>query len=214
MLAALLSGAAAGLAVALPIGAIGSYLIGLAAREKLGIAGAAALGVATVDGAYALLAAFGGVGLEPLLRRVSGPLGALAALVLMVLGVQTVRIAVRRYRHRVADPRSSQLSRSPRLRNPQRAYLTLMALTAINPATIITFAAVVLGRGGTAGTLTWWQVGAFALGAFLASALWQLLLVGGGSALGRVLRGPRGQFGLAVASAALMVGLAAGVLLS
>ena len=53
----LFAGALAGLAVAMPIGAIGSYLIGLAAQERLAAAVAAALGVATVDGAYALVAA-------------------------------------------------------------------------------------------------------------------------------------------------------------
>jgi len=55
-------------------------------------------------------------------------------------------------------------------------------------------------------------VAVFAVGAFAASAGWQLLLVGGGSLLGRVLRGRRGQLGIAAASAALMLGLAAVVL--
>ncbi len=37
----LLAGVRAGLAVAVPIGAIGSSLVGLAARERLGVAGLA-----------------------------------------------------------------------------------------------------------------------------------------------------------------------------
>ena len=53
----------------------------------------------------------------------------------------------------------------------------------------------------------------FALGAFVASAVWQLLLVGGGSLLGRLLSGRRGQLGIAIASAAIMLGLAIVVLL-
>src|SRR4051812_11402534 len=50
MTADLLAGALAGLAVAMPVGAIGAYLLGLAARERFGVAAVAALGVATTDG--------------------------------------------------------------------------------------------------------------------------------------------------------------------
>ena len=53
----------------------------------------------------------------------------------------------------------------------------------------------------------------FALGALAASAIWQLLLVGGGSVLGRLLRGRRGQLGIALGSAAIMLGLAVAVLI-
>ena len=40
----LLAGAVAGLAVAMPVGAIGAYLIGLGARERIAVAAAAASG--------------------------------------------------------------------------------------------------------------------------------------------------------------------------
>jgi arginine exporter protein ArgO len=60
--------------------------------------------------------------------------------------------------------------------------------------------------------VSWLAVGLFALGAFVASAVWQLLLVGGGSLLGRLLSGRRGQLGIAIASAAIMLGLAVVVL--
>ena len=62
MLGDLAAGAVAGLAVAMPVGAIGAYLLGLAARERFAVAAAAALGVASVDGAYALVASLGGAG--------------------------------------------------------------------------------------------------------------------------------------------------------
>jgi len=67
-----LSGAMTGLAVAMPIGAIGTYLIGLAARERTPTAAAAALGVASVDGAYAIAAALAGAGVHELLSEASG----------------------------------------------------------------------------------------------------------------------------------------------
>ena len=87
-----------GLAVAMPIGAIGTYLIGLAARERAATAAAAALGVASVDGAYAIVAALGGAGLQALISEVSGWLTWIAAMTLIAVAIRTVQRAVRRYR--------------------------------------------------------------------------------------------------------------------
>ena len=53
-----------------------------------------------------------------------------------------------------------------------------------------------------------------ALGAFVASAVWQLLLAGSGSLLGRLLRGRRGQLGISLGSALIMLALSGGLLLS
>jgi arginine exporter protein ArgO len=203
----LLAGAVAGLAVAMPVGAIGAYLLGLAARERLSVAAAAALGVGSVDGAYALAASLGGAGLRSLVQRSSAALTVLAALVLVALAIGTLQHAVRRYRE-VAPP----VSGAGRLASPRRAYAALVGLTAVNPATVITFSAVALGRPAGDAGLSWLAVGLFALGAFVASAVWQLLLVGGGSLLGRLLSGRRGRLGIAVASATLMLGPAGAVL--
>jgi arginine exporter protein ArgO len=203
----LLAGAVAGLAVAMPVGAIGAYLLGLGARERFSVAAAAALGVASVDGGYALVASLGGAGLRSLLQRASTVLTMLAALVLVALALRTLQQAVRR--HRAATVPSDW---SGRLGRPLRAYVALVGLTAVNPATVITFSAVVLGRpAGTAG-FSWLPITLFALGAFAASAAWQLLVVGGGSVLGRLLAGRRGQLGIAVTSAVIMLGLAVAVL--
>jgi arginine exporter protein ArgO len=195
-----------GLAVAMPIGAIGTYLIGLAARERTPTAAAAALGVASVDGAYAIVAALAGAGVHELLSEGSGWLTGVAAITLVLVAVHTLRMAIRRYRgHTGSLVQHGQPS-------PARAYLSLFALTAINPATVITFAAVVIGRSQIGSS--WLAVALFALGAFLASAMWQLMLAGGGSLLGRLLRGRRGQLGISLGSALIMLALSAGVLLS
>jgi threonine/homoserine/homoserine lactone efflux protein len=159
----LLAGAVAGLAVAMPIGAIGVYLLGLAARERLAVAAAAALGVGSVDGTYALIAALGGAGLRSLLERASAVLTALAALVLVGLAIRTLQQAVRRLRE--AAPR---VAGTGRLASPRRAYAALVGLTAVNPATVITFSAVALGRPARDLGLSWLAVGLFALGAFVA----------------------------------------------
>jgi arginine exporter protein ArgO len=208
MISYLFSGAVTGLAVAMPIGAVGSYLVGLAARERTAIALAAALGVASVDGGYAVLAAAGGTGLQAMLTEVSGWLTYAAAITLVVVAVHTMRTAFRRYRGDIQT--RAQLSRL----TPARAYLSLVALTAINPATVVTFAAVIVGRSSSEGGPSWQAVALFALGAFGASAIWQLLLAGGGSLLGRLLRTRRGQLRISLCSAFVMLGLAVGVLLS
>jgi arginine exporter protein ArgO len=204
----IVSGAAAGLAVAMPIGAIGTYLIGLGARERTITAAAAALGVASVDGTYAIVAALGGAGLQVFISEASGWLGWIAALTLIAVAVRTVQLAVYRYR-------ASNVTVGPmRGLTPLRAYLSLAALTAVNPVTLVTFAAVIVGRSVNEVGSSWLAVALFALGAFLASAVWQLMLAGGGSLLGRLLRGRRGQLGIAVCSALIMLGLAVAVLLS
>jgi arginine exporter protein ArgO len=205
MISDFVSGAVAGLAVAMPIGAVGSYLIGLAARERPPTAAAAALGIASVDGVYAILAALSGAVVHELLSEASGWLTWAAAITLGLVAVHTMRLAIRRYRgHTGTLAQHSKLS-------PARAYLSLFALTAINPATVITFAAVVIGRSQIGPS--WLAMALFALGAFVASAVWQLLLAGGGSLLGRLLRGRRGQLGISLGSALIMLALSASVLL-
>jgi arginine exporter protein ArgO len=202
----LVAGALTGLAVALPIGAIGTYLIGLGARERTITAAAAALGVASVDGIYAVVAALGGAGLQVFIREASGWLSWIAVITLIAVAIRTVHVALGRYRatNDAAGPIGGL--------TPLRAYFSLAALTAVNPATLVTFAAVIVGRSmGEVGS-AWTTVMLFALGAFLASAVWQLVLAGGGSILGRLLRGRRGQLGIAVCSALIMLGLAIAVL--
>ena len=202
------SGILAGLAVAMPIGAVGSYLVGLGARERISVATAAALGVASVDGGYAVVATVGGAGLQGLVNEASDWLEWVATVVLAAVAVRTLLVARRRYRST-----SGRMGR-PGTLSPARAYFSLVALTALNPATLITFAAVVIGRSRSEGDAAWPAVVLFAVGALLASAAWQLLLTGSGNLLGRVLSGRRGRLWISVCSALLMLGLAAGLLLS
>jgi arginine exporter protein ArgO len=201
------AGAVAGLAVAMPIGAVGTYLIGLGARERITVASAAALGVASVDGGYAVIAALSGSGVRALLSTLSDWLELLAAIVLAVLAVRTMHLALRRYRGSVSAVRR------PKDLTPARAYLSLVALTALNPATVITFAAVAVGRSVTEHGSALPTIALFAIGAFAASAVWQLLLTGGGNLLGRVFTGRRGQLGISACSALIMLGLSIALLL-
>ena len=120
MISDFVSGVVTGLAVAMPIGAIGTYLIGLAARERTATAAAAALGVASVDGAYAIVAALGGAGLQALISDVSGWLAWIAAMTLVAVALHTVQCAVRRFRGN-----NSTVGRLHGL-TPVRGYLSLV----------------------------------------------------------------------------------------
>jgi threonine/homoserine/homoserine lactone efflux protein len=74
------------------------------------------------------------------------------------------------------------------LDSPRKAYLTVMAITAVNPATVVYFVALVVGS--PMGDIDGVGIAvAFVLGVGLASAAWQLLIAGGGAVLGRVLSG-------------------------
>ena len=205
MIGALLAGVVAGYGVALPLGAIGTYLIGLGARERFGIAAAAALGVASTDGIFAVLATVGGVGLARSLRPVATPLSYLAAAVLVVLAGRTIARAVR--------PRVSPTGVVGAVRlTPLGSYLGLLALTAVNPATLIYFMAIVLGGRSHGAAGTFGAAVLFPIGVLGASASWQLTLAGSGAVLGQALRGPRSQRLFALASGAIMLGLAGSLL--
>jgi arginine exporter protein ArgO len=199
---ALISGLLAGYGVAIPVGAIGVLIISLSARESLRVGVGAALGVATADGLYALVAVLGGAAVAGLVRPIATPLRIVAGVVLLGLAVQ---IGVAAWRHS-RDP-SREVPRS-KLRTGPRAFLGVLGLTILNPATIIYFAALVLGQkaGGTTSSLATELV--FVVAVFAASASWQLLLAIGGSALGRTLSGPRGKLITAMVSSVVIAVLA------
>jgi arginine exporter protein ArgO len=146
--------------------------------------------------------------LQALANEASDWLEWVATVVLAAVAVRTLLAALRRYRSI-----GGSVGR-PGMLSPARAYFNLVALTALNPATLITFAAVVIGRSQSRGNAAWPAVVLFAVGAFVASAAWQLMLTGSGYLLGRVLSSRRGQLGISVCSALIMLGLAAGLLLS
>jgi arginine exporter protein ArgO len=135
---------------------------------------------------------------------VAEPLRWAAVVVLLGLAVWTAYTAWKQHR----DPASARPAGG--LSTPWRAYAGLLALTMLNPSTIIYFAALVLGRqaAGTDG------VGAgvvFVVAAFAASASWQLLLAAGGGVLGRLLTSARGRFLTTLTSSVVIAALAVGL---
>jgi arginine exporter protein ArgO len=202
VIAALVAGLLAGYGIAMPVGAVATYLVALTARTSLRIGVCAALGVATADGLYALIAVLGGSALTFVLQPIMLPMRCVAALVLFVLTVRGGRAAVSQYRG---------LQTSSRVRGtpvgPIRAYLGLLGMTMLNPITVIYFAALVLGSQ-TTGAPDHLEQAVFILAAFVASASWQLLLAGSGALLGRVLTGSRGRLATALVSSTLICAIA------
>ncbi len=203
MTAALLAGLLAGYGIAVPVGAVGTYLVSLTARTSLRTGVCAALGVATADGLYALAATVGGSALASALRPVLGPLRWICVLVLLALAAWGAVTAVRRYRDRRLTGRAQAAPPGP-----TRAFLTLLGITLLNPTTVVYFAALVLGsQGGEAAGPP--ERAVFVTAAFAASASWQVLLAGGGALLGRTLTGHRGRLVTALIASGVMTALAA-----
>ncbi len=206
MTGAFLAGLVAGYGVAVPVGAIAILILGLSARTSFRVGAAAAFGVATADGLYAAVAALGGAAVAGGLAPIAGPLRWVAAAVLLFLAVHTAWRALR--------PAASAALPAERrgLDTPTRAFTAIVALTLLNPATVVYFAALVLGRGGVSGAGTGAAL-LFALGVFVASASWQLLIAGGGTLIGRALTGSRGRRVTALLSSAIIAALAVATLL-
>jgi arginine exporter protein ArgO len=198
---AFVTGVVAGFGIAVPIGAVGTYLVVLGARSGLRVAVPAALGVASADLVYAAVAMLAGTALAAPAAAVAGPLRWAAFVVLLLLAAWIAVAAVREHR----SPQVAPVRRP--VGGPSRAYGLLLGITLLNPTTIVYFAALVVGGRGAD------LVGAdrvlFVLGAFLASAAWQLSLAGGGAAVGRAVTGPRGRLVSGLASAATVAALAA-----
>lgn len=202
MLDALVSGLVTGWAIAIPIGAVGAFLVTLTARTSWRVGAAGALGIAVVDGGYALVAVVAGAGLAGLLEPVTTPLRLVSGGVLLLLAALTAVRAVG----------SHGTARGPRRKSPGRAFALFAGVTAVNPATVVYFAAIVLGNRDLSGTVA--QAGVFVLAAFVASASWQLTLATGGASLGRAVTTHRWRTVTGVVSAVVIALLAVHTMLA
>lgn len=169
--AAFVAGALAGLAIAIPVGAISVLILDLGIRRGFRAAAAAGAGAATADGIYALIAIIGGTAIGLVLEPLERPLRVVAVGALLGIGIRGLLAIWRR-------PAESVTAKSVPA-GAWKIYARFLALTLLNPATVIYFAALVLalpivGRGPG-------ERSAFAIGALLASLAWQTTLAGIGS---------------------------------
>lgn len=176
---ALLAGIFAGYAIAVPVGVIAVLIIetGMIGGLRRGMAAGA--GAATVDLIFCSLALVVGGLLNQLLAVALVPLQVLSGGVLISIGVRGL-LSLRTARTR------ADAATEPRVRGSAwQLYLRFIALTAMNPATILYFLALAIGLPGLGSDPI--NAVAFTAGAAGASLSWQLLLGGIGAAAGRIL---------------------------
>jgi threonine/homoserine/homoserine lactone efflux protein len=222
--AALTAGVAAGLAVAVPLGAVGALVLDTGLRHGTRPALAAGLGVATVDGLYAAVAALAGASVTAALAPAQGTIRLVAAAVLAAVAVALLAAALRprpapapapgapaRTPAPVATPTPppAPTPTPPPAPTPGRLYRRFLALTAVNPTTAATFAAVTAGLPAAGGDdLGPAPAAAFVLGALTASAAWHAGLATAAGATGRRL-GPGARRWTGALGAVLALALAA-----
>jgi len=93
-----------------------------------------------------------------------------------------------------------------------RTYWQFLAITLLNPLTVVYFGALILSRDATASATTADRL-AFILGAALASLSWQSLLAGTGALAKQVLT-PRFQLYASLLGNLLVIGLGLRILIS
>jgi arginine exporter protein ArgO len=165
---ALAAGIVAGLAVAIPLGAIGVLIVDLGVRGGFRPAFLAGLGTALADGLYATVAAVAGLAVGAWLAPAERAIALAAAAVLAAVAVYGL-VAMRRGPAARALPPADH-----------RLVARFLALTAVNPATAATFAGLIVGLPAVAHASAPGKA-AFVAGAFGASLAWQSTLAGGGA---------------------------------
>lgn len=199
VLGAALAGLAAGFALAVPLGPIGLLLVDVSSRHGRHHGVAAALGITTVDLGYATLAVGSGAAVTALLAPVAEPLRWTASILLVGLGALGIRAAWSERRGVTAPP-------PPPRGGPARTGLAFVALTAVNPGTLLHGGIIAVALSDRLPSLEARAVFVLALGA--ASLSWQLGLVGVGTVLGRLPR-PSVRRWLRAAGGAAVIGLGA-----
>ncbi|WP_051699573.1 LysE family transporter [Streptomyces sp. NRRL F-4474] len=188
-----LAGAAAGLGVAMPMGAMSVLLLQEAMRHRR-TAVAAATGIAVVDLGYAALATAVGPWVASHVFAVEAWVRLASAAILLAIAAHGLAGArPKAAAPPVAEPpdpdpapasasASAGATRTATDLRPAKAFARYVALTAINPTTALYFAALTTAQGaslrtGPAGA-------AFLVGVGAASLLWQQALVALGSLAG------------------------------
>ncbi len=197
--APVLHGFLIGVVVAAPIGPMALLAIRRTLDRGFPSGFASGLGIATADGLYAAVAAFG-------LTAVSGLLVGQARLVQVVGGALVVLLGLRG----LLAPPADRAAAAPSVAGLGAAYASCLALTLANPPTILSFVALFAGVGLVASG--WGAAGWLVAGVLLGSAVWWLVLTGAASRL-RARLNARWRTGLTRTAGVAMVvlGLAVGL---
>jgi threonine/homoserine/homoserine lactone efflux protein len=160
----LVRGLVLGFTIAAAVGPISLLCIRRTLAEGPVVGLVSGLGVATADGTYGAIAAFG-------LTAITDVLVAGQRALALVGGVFLLWLAWRTFR---SVPTTAAAETNGRRRGLAGAYLSTLGLTLTNPMTILSFAALFVGLGVTAGDVAGATI--LTLGVFLGSAAWWVVL--------------------------------------
>lgn len=198
---ALGAGLLAGVGLAAPLGAIGILLVREGMAWGFREASPAAAAVATMDAIYCILAVALGLAVAPIVASWGDWPGLIGGLVLVLLGGVGV--------FKANNARSfSEDESTVQPRGRAGRFMLFAGLTAINPATLLYFVALLTGFGRSLGSFT--GTAAFVAGVALASLMWQLGLVFVGQLFrGRITVAAQHRLSTAGFSLVIVLGLAA-----
>jgi threonine/homoserine/homoserine lactone efflux protein len=199
MVESLVDGVLAGYGIAIPVGAIAILIVTTGMSSGFPSGFSAGAGAATGDLVYAALAVVAGTAVARTLAPWAGPIRLVSAVVLLAIAVAGLAKARDR---RLA----SQLEVEVGGGHLARTYARFVALTMINPLTVVYFTTLVLGLEATDGRSTGAAV-VFVAGAFLASLSWQTMLATVGALAGHGLS-PRFRLIATIVGNVFIIGLA------
>jgi len=194
---AALYGLAAGLGIAMPLGAIAVLILRTALSRGARAGVAAGLGAATIDATYCTLAVSAGAALSDVISTWGDAPLYLSGAIIAAIGVAQLVSALRPQQTTAAAP------------GARVVYLQFVGLTALNPVTVLYFASlagVLASHHADAGARV-----AFVAGVGVASAAWHLGLGVVGAAMRHTV-GARASRALGVIGSVIVVGLGAVIL--
>jgi threonine/homoserine/homoserine lactone efflux protein len=153
-----------GFTIAAAVGPISLLVIRRTLAEGRVVGLASGLGVATADGTYGAIAAFGLGAITQVLVDARPILGLVGGVFLLWLAWTTAR----------AEPHDPAAVAPSRRGGLAGAYLSILGLTMTNPMTILSFGALFAGLGVTSGDTA--GAALITLGVFLGSSAWWVLL--------------------------------------
>ena len=190
-----LAGIAAGLGVAMPLGAIGALLLREGLVNGFRVAAAGAAGVATMDSVYCAVATLAGGLLAGFVQAYEGVF--LIASGALIVGIGIWQFARTRRGHEATVGDAAPASAIA-------TYARFVGLTAINPLTLVSF--IALGAAVSAVTSSWAAPIVFVVAVGVSSFAWQLLLAGIGACSGHLL-GPAATRVISVVASLLITAL-------
>ena len=171
----------AGLALAIPVGPMAIMLINTTVSRGLRHGAVAALGMATVDGTYALAVFVIGGLIAATLTSLKLVFSLIGAGILLFLGVQT---AVKNLK--LLSEKTDSTTAKPSQGSVTKTFGTFVAATVVNPPTALYFLAIAPNVANMGYSVSPLNVIVFSLAVLVGSLIWQESLVLAGLAVRRI----------------------------